>query len=94
MTPVQLPEVPEPDIEVDGVFGHSDDQLRAYATEAVRLNAIPAVFIEQMEMLRDDFQKYSNGDKAVPFVVLREAIIAALNEWDEYTTPSEPNSDR
>lgn len=35
MTPVQLPEVPEPDIEVDGVFGHSDDQLRAYATEAV-----------------------------------------------------------
>ena len=39
-------------------------------------------FCEQMEMLRDDFARYSDGDPKVPFVVVREALVAALNEWD------------
>lgn len=63
------------------------------SSELAQMNAIPEVLREQMEMLRDDFRRYSNGDKAVPFVVLREALVAALNAWDDYTTPSEPNSD-
>ena len=44
------------------------------SSELAQVNAIPEVLREQMEMLRDDFRRYSNGDKAVPFVVLREAL--------------------
>lgn len=42
----------------------------------------PSAFIEQMDMLYADFSKYSDGDAAVPFVVLRESLISALNEYD------------
>ena len=96
---VHLPEVPEPFMDLHRdltpvIYDAWAAQLREYATEAVRLNAIPEVLREQMEMLRDDFRRYSNGKKPVPFVVLRDALVVALNEWDDYTTPSETNSDR
>ena len=105
MTPVQLPEVPASLDTVRGMVRGERDwvepcddyytaaQLREYATEAARLNGIPEVLREQMKMLRDDFRRYSKGNKPVPFVVLRDALVVALNEWDDYTTPSEPNND-
>lgn len=52
-----------------------------------------ALFVEQMDMLRADFVAYSDGKKSTPFPVLREAIVAALNEYDEvreYLTTQHP----
>lgn len=48
-----------------------------------KVEAALGVFIEQMDILRDDFVRYQEGQKSVPFVVLRESLVAALNAYDE-----------
>lgn len=45
--------------------------------------ALLALFVEQMDMLRDDYVKYEKGDAKVPFAVVRDATVAALNAYDE-----------
>lgn len=42
-----------------------------------------ATFFEQMDMLRGDFLRYQEGDARVPFVVLRDAMVGALNAYTE-----------
>lgn len=42
-----------------------------------------SILIEQMDMLRDDFVSYSEGKENVPFVTLRESLVAALNAYDD-----------
>jgi hypothetical protein len=39
-------------------------------------------FVEQMDMLLDDFRKYSDGARSVPFVTLRDSLVATLNEYE------------
>ena len=41
------------------------------------------LFVEQMDMLVDDYVRYQEGDKNVPFVVVRDALVSALNEYDK-----------
>ena len=41
-----------------------------------------ATFIEQMDMLREDFTKYEAGHPDYPFVLIRDSVIAALNQYD------------
>lgn len=52
------------------------------APPAGALEACLALLVEQMDMLRDDFVSYSEGKATVPFVVLRDALVAALNAYD------------
>lgn len=42
-----------------------------------------ALLVEQMDMLRADAQKWHDGDPKVPFAVIRDALIAALNAYDD-----------
>ena len=91
MTPVQLPEVPIPHSHTV-VFGtplYTDDQLREYATEAVR-QAANAIFAEgwylACDWLERDDLKFDVDSPT--FAADRAARIAAL------LTLLENNSDR
>ena len=53
------------------------------APPAGALEACLALLVEQMDMLHDDFVSYSDGKPTVPFVVLRDSLVAALNAYDE-----------
>ena len=53
------------------------------APPAGALEACLALLVEQMDMLHDDFVSYSDGKPTVPFVVLRDALVATLNAYDD-----------
>ena len=62
------------------------------AAASVRARGL-VTFVEQMDMLRVDAQKWHDGDPKYPFSVIRDSLIAALNAYDEARTLLAPAAD-
>lgn len=81
MTARELPELPEPDIEVSGVYGYTDEQMHQYALDAIE-KAAPRVSEGMVSAACAAYSRTSVGKQlqrqSFHEIAMRAALEAAL----------------